>query len=588
MNKKTLSTLALVALGTSASLHALTKVYIFSGQSNMAGTVTYSDLAAYDQDIDDWTRERNGVTRDPVKYHYWLGSDTAASTGWVDIGDNGYGGMEHVAAYRLYHYWKMADPTVDIAIIKVARGATSLVSYWNPGGRDQSPWRYYPTPVIYSEGDGHIKLMERVGDALQDLTDQEIDYEVCGFFWYQGEGDSSSKAGSDNYRQLFEDLVYGWTDRTEWPADINPDSSYNATPQDDMSAYGGSLRELCGLDELPAFVAQINWQTKGSAAWGDRSVWEPYLSKVREALIDYTEDHPNCAWIDVDDIPLHDYYHYEGVEYCEIGDRFVQTYFETVHTDDFPRVQISEPGAFGEVLSSSATINPVGFVYDAAGNPVTNANLTWTSSEDGVFGTNTLTPSLNATQWGDRIISVGSAQEFENAGFSLPDDLTNLASPWDFTTLKAKKITLTYTDSNGHTIVNSRWIHQTTDGDANNLPDTWEDIYWPLGGSGGSSANPDGDQLNNEEEWLLGTDPTVADMFDFNISPTGANAFTLQWSAVANRAYRLLRAPGLPVASHPQVVEIASPSPLKNSVVHVDQTGVSAGEAYFYELQAVQ
>ena len=70
-------------------------------------------------------------------------------------------------------------------------------------------------------------------------------------------------------------------------------------------------------------------------------------------------------------------------------------------------------------------------------------------------------------------------------------------------------------DSDGVLDENDLWPGDdrgATDTDSDDLPDEWETLYWgDL--SQGTHDNPDGDTLDNLDEWLGGTDPTVEDVF---------------------------------------------------------------------------
>jgi hypothetical protein len=292
------------------------KVYIFAGQSNMTGSINKDVMEAYDPAIKSWLQDADN----PVLYSYWKDDESNASTDWERLDQPTQYGWEHIAAYHLWKHWQSVDTDINVAIFIVGKGGTSLKDYWTAGGRDRFPWQPSQTPRYMPQGEGYQTLTKRLRLALQQLdhlghTNRSIE----SLFWYQGEGDSNDSFGGDNYRVLFEDLVHGWEDRSA--VDF---------PNDHPSEYGGSLRNLLGLNHLPTFTARISRNIKGSPTWDIRSKWESHLADVRAALVDYTQSHPDCAWVDVDDIPLKDYFHYAGTDYCEIGDRMAQAYLETL------------------------------------------------------------------------------------------------------------------------------------------------------------------------------------------------------------------------------------------------------------------
>lgn len=104
----------------------------------------------------------------------------------------------------------------------------------------------------------------------------------------------------------------------------------------------------------------------------------------------------------------------------------------------------------------------------------------------------------------------------------------------------AHAITLRAVDSSGATGTASIAITVWTDADTNGLPDGWESMYWPSGGSGGGTNDADRDGSGNLAEWLAGTNPTngrslfVIDSIDVSRPPTG---HMLTWPAVSNRLY---------------------------------------------------
>jgi hypothetical protein len=495
-----------LALGITAGA-APVKVYIFAGQSNMDGTMNKPPLKDYGYGIYSWVTNASN----PTLYHYWRSGGTVVSTNWVHLNTPSTLGLEHVVAYRMWTYWQNIDTNQQIAIIKVSQGSTSLNSFWNPGGRDRDPWFYNPNPLYFSKGSGYQTLTNRIVMALSQLTEKGIAYEVAGFFWYQGEGDASGQTGGDNYPVLFEDLVNGWADRD--PA---------AFPNDTKSIYGGSLRELCGLTNLPSVTARISWQIKGSPAWGARSGWEGYLTQVRAAQTNYAETHVNSGWVDVDDIPLMDFYHYTSENYIEIGERFAQVWLDRC-TSGGARAQLTAPSDRAQYMPSESTIEFLGQAQDGSGFDVTN--LVWTSAQNGGFGSGR-SVVLNNPVWTARVYSVGSA---------------SATNSWVYTTNYDNRIILEAFNSNGTRTAQIKWIRRAVDEDTDGLPDAWASNYWGGGSSGGATNDADGDGASNWQEYVAGTDPSgSASVFSLNNLQLSPGGMQLQWQGISAKTYRIL------------------------------------------------
>jgi hypothetical protein len=82
------------------------------------------------------------------------------------------------------------------------------------------------------------------------------------------------------------------------------------------------------------------------------------------------------------------------------------------------------------------------------------------------------------------------------------------------------------------------WDSVDTDGDG--LSDLWE--YRNFGGvtNAITTANPDGDDYNNYEEYIAGLNPNVFDAFKISSFTAGAsNTYTLKWNALAGRSYNI-------------------------------------------------
>ncbi|MGJ8726110.1 MAG: alpha-amylase family glycosyl hydrolase [Roseibacillus sp.] len=88
----------------------------------------------------------------------------------------------------------------------------------------------------------------------------------------------------------------------------------------------------------------------------------------------------------------------------------------------------------------------------------------------------------------------------------------------------------------------------TDDADMDGLPDTWEALYsldhsaaTGATGQNGASGNPDGDNLTNAQEYLVGLNPTIADseQFQLCIERASNGDIELTFSTIADRLYQV-------------------------------------------------
>ena len=104
----------------------------------------------------------------------------------------------------------------------------------------------------------------------------------------------------------------------------------------------------------------------------------------------------------------------------------------------------------------------------------------------------------------------------------------------------AEEIHLSVANDSGGAATTSTvvWVH--VDADGNGLPDTWEQQYWPAGGSGGSLFDSDADRASNWDEWIAGTNPTNDTSYlrfdDISLSADGSR-IVVQWAGRSNRPY---------------------------------------------------
>ncbi len=78
------------------------------------------------------------------------------------------------------------------------------------------------------------------------------------------------------------------------------------------------------------------------------------------------------------------------------------------------------------------------------------------------------------------------------------------------------------------------------DSDSDGVPDLWEEDNFPDDGvATRATDDPDGDTLNNREEWLAGTEPTNAgSVFGVSIESLPARC-TLSWGSISARSYAI-------------------------------------------------
>lgn len=87
------------------------------------------------------------------------------------------------------------------------------------------------------------------------------------------------------------------------------------------------------------------------------------------------------------------------------------------------------------------------------------------------------------------------------------------------------------------------WVVNTVGGDSDGdgMPDAWEQQFGLIVGANDSGEDGDGDTMTNLEEYLAGTDPTLASSrLAMVISPPVGGAVTLQFDAVSNKSYSVL------------------------------------------------
>lgn len=164
------------------------RVFIFAGQSNMEGADSkVADIQRFPpfQGLDQPQPE--------VRFSYCIGRENKErSDGWVPLQS-----VRNMVGPEL-SFVREVQKHVDapIAIIKVAAGGTHLGGDWNPDS--PSGFEMYPLALQW------------VRDALADLDQQGIKYQLEGFMWHQGENDMFNPDYMANYGRNLENFLACW------------------------------------------------------------------------------------------------------------------------------------------------------------------------------------------------------------------------------------------------------------------------------------------------------------------------------------------------------------------------------------------
>lgn len=240
------------------------KIFLLGGQSNMDGCGRSEDLPERYKD-----HPENVVTWDQnTKEWMPLGEDSFAQV------RNFQFGPEVVFSHKLAK--KFPDHT--IAIIKTSAGGTTLYKHWVPGKN------------MYS------RFLTKMNDGLQQLDQKNINYEVCGMLWMQGEGDTETiemaNAYESNLLLLIKDVRIK-TGKPELPFVMGRISSslLKETPwefnfveivqkaQENVAA-GDAHVHVINTNKLPTLKDNTHFNTKGQLSLG-KNMAKAMISEIR-------------------------------------------------------------------------------------------------------------------------------------------------------------------------------------------------------------------------------------------------------------------------------------------------------------------
>jgi hypothetical protein len=164
------------------------------------------------------------------------------------------------------HTMAQAFPECDIRLVKYAASGTALYNDWAP-----------------TSGEQYVAFMDTVRAALGELRSNNVDFEIAGMLWLQGESDAHEKQGAEY--------------------------------QENLIAFIEHLRTEFKAPEMRFIIARVrDFYGKGEQA-----------EMVRDAQQQVAADDPYVEWFDTDDCgSLVKGGHYESNGLIEIGQRFAE------------------------------------------------------------------------------------------------------------------------------------------------------------------------------------------------------------------------------------------------------------------------
>lgn len=271
-------------------------LFIAAGQSNMEGR---GKPAEYNALIPAAQLPRKDI---------WLRWNTTKENGgadWSPLGSGKQFGLE------LSFILKMAEayPDYTIALVKVAKGATPI-AFYTPG-----------KPSQYNSKEGYLALKREIEGAVNDLKAKVQagvipSYKVAGFIWMQGEDNANGIIIKDKTVEYLAQLKIFLSFINEAAGTEHiPFVLGRISAQLSPSIVRESGKERVAKDEKDN-REYLDGQKRGPI-WYDAK-----LNEVRADQEAITKDYTPSAWVNIDDLPLTDAWHYKPKEYVEIGNRF--------------------------------------------------------------------------------------------------------------------------------------------------------------------------------------------------------------------------------------------------------------------------
>lgn len=229
-----------------------TKVFLLAGQSNMVGVGKIIDL-------------KKPFNQSPTNVQIWIDNKWLPLSSIIKEKDGKFG-PEVSFAYTI----SKAMPDYDIRLIKFAVGGTALYNDWAP-----------------KTGKEYLTFMKTANDAITNLDDANIKYDIAGMLWLQGESDAhENQAG---------------------------------TYKKNLIAFIADMRLNFKTPEMPFIIARI-LDHFGKLS-GQAKI-------VRDAQVNIADSIKNVGWFNTDDCEQQIEGHYNSVGLIKIGNRFADKYME--------------------------------------------------------------------------------------------------------------------------------------------------------------------------------------------------------------------------------------------------------------------
>jgi hypothetical protein len=229
------------------------KIFLLGGQSNMAGVGKALDLTPpYSEPFS--------------KVKIW--SNTWQPLSYKIVTKQGSFGPE----ISFGHSISTRFPAADIRLIKYSASGTALYNDWSPE----------------LKGPEYLAFTKSVDNALTNLEQAGIQYEIAGMLWLQGESDAAENK-AESYEQ-------------------------------NLTAFIAHIRTRYKAPKLPFVIAQVRNYYGGANGQAEL---------VRKAQVKVAETTESVGWFDTDDCSMFNG-HYDTAGLIEIGKRFASKYTEIV------------------------------------------------------------------------------------------------------------------------------------------------------------------------------------------------------------------------------------------------------------------